>query len=110
MSRPRRNRPGIEGIYIGSGISARTEQPFCHVTVQSEDGQMWEGQIEPDVVRRMAFDWLEAAEAAIHDAAVFKMLTTKLSVPEEGAAAFIADLRDYRQDAHTMTDIPDDDD
>jgi len=100
------DRPGLEGIFIGSGISAKTQRPFCHVTVQAENGRFCEGQLEPETVRRMAFDWLEAAEAAIHDAAVYKMLREKMDVPDGTAARFIAELRDYRADEDRMVDEP----
>jgi hypothetical protein len=101
-------RPGLTGIYVGSGISQKTGEPFCHVTVQAEDGTFCEGQLDPETMRRMAFDWLEGAEAAIHDAAVYQMLR-KLGGMDEGTAVrFIAELREYRADASRMTDPPPD--
>ncbi len=100
------DRPGLSGIYIGSGVSGKTHEPFCHVTCQATDGTFCEGQLDPDTVRRMAYDWLEAAEAAIHDAAVFDLLTKDMSLPEGKAALFINELREHRQDADKMTDAP----
>jgi hypothetical protein len=100
-------RPGLTGIYIGSGISVKTREPFCHVTVQATDGTFCEGQLDPVTVRRMAFDWLEAAEAAIHDAAVFHMLLAK-GADEGIASGMVAAIRDFRQDAGRMTDAPED--
>lgn len=99
-------RPGLTGIYIGSGISSKTEQPFCHVTVQSTEGTYCEGQLDPETVRRMALDWIESAEAAIHDAAVYQLLRQRGQMDERSAAAFINELREYRQDADRMTDAP----
>lgn len=54
--------------------------------------------IEPAAVRIMALGWLEAAEAAIHDAALFRILTTKVDVDPGVAAGLIRDLREHRAD------------
>lgn len=100
-------KPKLEGIYIGSGVSARTREPFCHVTVQLSDGSVHEGQLTPDEVRKMAGDWMVAAEASVHDAAVFQLLTKDMDLDEEVAAAFIAKLRDHRHEE--WVDIPEPD-
>lgn len=99
------DRPGLAGIYIGSGISQKTEEPFCHVTCQSTDGVFCEGQLTPQEVRQTALDWLEAAEAAIHDAAVYKLLRST-GMEAKMAAHFISTLREHRQDVDKMVDIP----
>jgi hypothetical protein len=100
------SKPGVTGIYIGSGVSARTEDGFCQVTVQLTDGRVFEGQLTPEEVRSMARDWFEAAEGAVHDAAVFKKLTRDLGLEAEGAAVFIGELREHRQDADSMVPPP----
>jgi hypothetical protein len=96
---------GVEGIYIGSGVTVEGK-PFCHVTVQMADGTLSEGQLDPDTVRKMALDWLMSAEAAVHDSAVYKALTESMEIAPETAAVFIADLRNHRTDADTMTEPP----
>lgn len=100
--------PGAEpGIAIESGVNLQGK-PFCHVIV---DGKP-HGQLTPNEVRRMAMNWLEAAEAAEHDSAVFRFLTSdrrpdghKVEAPlsAEGATMFIGDLRHYRGDAGDRT-------
>ena len=96
----------LEGIYIGSGVSAKTKEPFCHVTCQTTDGTFIEAQLDPESVRRMALDWLEAAEGAIHDAAVYKMLCERMNVGDHEATMFIGELREFRQDKDRMIDVP----
>lgn len=96
---------GVKGIYIGSGVTLEGK-PFCHVTVQMDDGTLSEGQLDPPTVRQMALDWLEAAEGSIHDAAVYKSLTEQMDLKPEVAAAFIGDLRNHRLDSHLMTEPP----
>jgi hypothetical protein len=100
------SRPGVVGIYIGSGVSAKTREGFCSVTVQLSDGKAYVGQLTPEEVRSMARDWFEAAEGAVHDAAVFASLTKDMDLAEETAAAFIRELREHRQDKDTMTPPP----
>jgi hypothetical protein len=88
--------PGRQtGIAILSGINAEGK-PFCHIYI---DGRP-HGQLTPNEVRRMAMNWLEAAEAAEHDSAVYLLLTDegdgKPAMERETAVAFIGMLRDYR--------------
>jgi hypothetical protein len=89
---------GLTDIDITSGIAVRNGEGFCKVTATADDGTVMLGQLDPTAVRLMALGWLEAAEAAIHDAAVFQILTTKLDVKEDAAAMLVADLREHRAD------------
>ncbi len=85
-------------IEITSGVAARNGEGFCRVTAVDSDGQSIEGQLPPDEVRRMALGWLEAADAAISDAAVFRLLKERVGVPDDLAVVFVADLRNFRAD------------
>jgi hypothetical protein len=60
------------------------------------------GQLTPLEVRTMALQWLAAAEAAIHDAAVFALATTKLGMDERMAGQLISQVREHRADAYLM--------
>lgn len=84
----------IERISISSGVNIQGK-PFCHATcvVGTKEHH---GQLTPDEVRAMALAWLEAAEAAEHDAAVFNELQDGLGLPLEVAGGFISALRARR--------------
>jgi hypothetical protein len=106
----------LGGIYVESGVSHRTREPFCRVSVQGETspgvlpgvpGSMrleLVGQLTPLEVRTLALQWLAAAEAAIHDAAVFALATTKLGMDERMAGQLISQVREHRADAYLMED------
>lgn len=84
----------LESIYITSGVNERGEG-FLNVAAHSGDGVILLGQLDPATVRRMAMDWLEAAEAAEQDAAVLRLIR-KLDLPERLAGAIITELRESR--------------
>ena len=86
----------LRGIDVRSGVNERGEG-FLTVIATAGDGRMILGQLDPATVRRMAMDWLEAAEAAEQDAAVLRCVR-KLELPDELAGAVIAELRDSRAD------------
>lgn len=92
----RRDAGGLSDVFITSGVSAFTGQPFCLVEAVGTDGARWTGQLSPAEVRAMALHWLEAAEAAEHDAIVRTELVEGLGLEDKVAAAFIAALRDRR--------------
>jgi hypothetical protein len=98
---------GLTGIDVASGVNIEGE-PFCHVTATSEDGLELLGQLDPFEVRRMALGWLEAAEAAVHDAAVFRELVSALGVAPSTAAGFVEALRKHRGDSTTSKRRPED--
>jgi hypothetical protein len=101
----------LAGIYVESGVSHRTREPFCRVSVQGATRPPpgvtavtleLVGQLTPLEVRTMALQWLAAAEAAIHDAAVFALATTKLGMDERMAGQLISQVREHRADAYLM--------
>jgi hypothetical protein len=67
-------------------------KPFVKITVTGGPG----GQLSPDDCREFGLAFLEAAEAAEHDAAVFAWLRGKLEMDVAGAATVIGELRSYR--------------
>jgi hypothetical protein len=98
-------RRGLSGIDVASGVNVKGE-PFCHVAATAEDGLELLGQLDPFEVRRMALGWLEAAEAAVHDAAVFRELVETLELAPSTAAVFLEGLRRHRGDSTTSTRRP----
>lgn len=93
----RKDAGGLSDVFISSGVSAFTGKPFCLVEAVSTSGDRWTGQLSPKEVRTMALHWLEAAEAAEHDAAVRAELVEELGLGDHAAAAFIAALRERRE-------------
>lgn len=81
----------LKDIFIHSGVNERWKG-FCTVTVNGGD---LVGQLSPEEVRRLALDWLEAAEAAETDAIVGRILTSH-GAPPEVAAEFLVDMRKRR--------------
>ena len=78
-------------IFVESGVT-KEGKPFCVVSVNGEVI----GQISPDEVRMMALGWLQAAEAAEGDAAVFLGMK-EIGIDLMTIGAFISDLREMRQ-------------
>lgn len=90
-------------IDIRSGVNEAGEA-FCTVVARNESGTvMLMGQLSSDEVRRHALGYLEAAEGADQDAAVLRCVR-KLDLPDQLAAAVIAELRDSRGSGHWETD------
>lgn len=71
---------------------------FVTVTAVTTAG-MALGQLSPAEVRSLAFDLLEAAEAAVSDAAIYRScLASDLDNPGEVAATIIAAVRRHREE------------
>jgi hypothetical protein len=90
---------GLEGIDIYSGVGVFTGEGFCRIEAVLTDGTRVTGQLSPDEVRQMALGWLQAAEAAEHDAAVLAELTETLGLTHEVAGSFLLGLRERRTSA-----------
>lgn len=84
----------LQHIEIRSGVNNKLEG-FCTIVVTTEGNRMLLGQLEPDVVRGMAMEWMSAAEAADQDAAVLRCIR-KLELPDELAGAIVTELRETR--------------
>lgn len=72
---------------------------LCRVTARGDDVVL-EGQIPPDMARRTAMAWMEAAEAADLEALVFDLVSD--NVDRNAALGFLAALRDRRGDSHQV--------
>lgn len=93
------DRAKLGELRIESGVSAFTGEPFCHVHVLDAGGELLtSGQLKPEEVRVTALAWLEAAEAAVSDAAVWKIMRGRVGLDEQAAATFLAELRASRSD------------
>lgn len=86
---------GLVGIDISSGV-AFDGKGFCRVDATLDDGTVHTGDLPPAMVQQMALGWLQAAEAAEHDAAVYAELTETLGLTHNVAGHFINRLRDRR--------------
>lgn len=85
----------LASIDVRSGVN-EAGNGFLTIVATAGDGTMWLGQLDPATVRRMAMDWLEAAEAAEQDAAVLRCVR-KLELPDELAARIVVELRESRE-------------
>lgn len=69
----------LAAVDVRSGVNGDGEG-FCTVVASSASGRLLVGQLTPDEVRALALSWLEAAEAAEHDAAVLRCIR-RLELP-----------------------------
>ena len=83
-----------ESIVMTSGVN-QEGKPFVHY---KWEGELRQAQWSPEEAKRHALGLLECAEAAIHDAAVFSMLTKDMELGVEEAAKFIGELRNHRRE------------
>lgn len=82
-----------------NGVNEKGEG-FVTISAQGNKGTLLLGQLSPDEVRKHAFAYLEAAEAAEQDAAVFRViikLFPERHKAEQLAAMVITELRNSRE-------------
>lgn len=91
MGTQRSTSGDVKDIFISSGVNERFE-PFCTVSINGGDLL---GQLTPKEVRRLALQWLEAAEAAEGDSLVFRV-AAQFGLEREHAAAFVMEMRKLR--------------
>jgi hypothetical protein len=86
-------------IEVVSGLAERESEyrGFLTIRATAEDGSFMSGQLDPSEVRKMALNFLQAADAATSDAVVMNMLTGKIGLPANAAGRFIGDMRTERQ-------------
>lgn len=93
MSGPR----GLGEIRLESGVSAFTGEGFVAVTALDAAGEMLAtGQLTPAECREHGTAAFEAAGAAVFDAALWAILTDRIGLDQEAAAAVLVDLRQRR--------------
>jgi len=86
----------LSSISISSGVN-ENGVGFLTVSCISTDKEMFVGQLDPETVRKLALDWLESAEAAEQDAAVFRLFR-KMDIEDAVLGAVITELRNSRSD------------
>lgn len=84
----------LVSVEVRSGVNERGE-PFCTIVAETSSRALLLGQVPPDTVRKMALDFLGAAEAAETDAIVFRLLR-RVGLDDPAIGAFVADMRDER--------------
>lgn len=88
---------GLAGVDVISGVN-QAGKPFCHIMASSPDAEVvLEGQLTPEETRKMALQWLEAAEAAESDALVMAELR-EAGLDDQHCAAFLVGMRKRRGD------------
>lgn len=95
--RPEADEATIAGVFIESFVTVEGK-PFCPIEVALSDGRTFRAQLSPGEARKTALDWLQVAEAAVSDAAVWTMLTRKYGMDAQHAAYFVGELRTTRID------------
>ena len=98
----------VSDIEIQSAVGLQDGKPVLIVTVEAvsdgdgdgQDGQGFKAQggLSPSDARKMAAQWLEAAEAAESDAAVLAELRL-CGVPDEVIAEFMNAMRHRRDES-----------
>lgn len=87
----------LVSIETESGVTEEGKA-FCSIRCLGEDLQTSViGQLPPDILRQMAMQFLESAEAADQDAATWRVMK-KLDLPEAVAGMVITELRSNRKD------------
>jgi len=89
--------PGQAFIWVESGVSAFSGEPFCMVTLERVDGNVESlGQLTPEEVRAMAMKWIDTANAAEFDASLFAELRDR-GVGDQGISDVVQGLRARRK-------------
>lgn len=88
-------------VEMESGVSLFTGEPFVAVrtlgTLDNGRAVTLAGQLSPTELREHAMRMLEAAEAAVQDAALLRFLDDKLGLDKAAGGRIIADLREFRR-------------
>ncbi|WP_258904842.1 CREG family protein [Actinokineospora sp. UTMC 2448] len=96
--------PDIVSLSMASGVSAFTGEPFVNLMVNFADGsRKTAGQLTPQQTREHALALLEAAEAAVHDAAMARWMRSQ-GATQEVAGSAVAAIRAYREDQESEGD------
>lgn len=99
MSTDAQRCPDVTRIGMETLVSAFTGEPFVKITLDFGDrSSKAVAQMTADEARQHGLHMIEAAEAAVHDAAMAQWLQKRLDADPEHAAAMVADIREYRAD------------
>ena len=89
----------IKRVEVESCLSStHPGQGFVTIRVLAENGDVLVSQTDVDTARQIGHQYLAAAEAAVHDAALYRLLTTEVEADDTLALHLIANLRQYRAD------------
>jgi hypothetical protein len=97
------HRDDLTMVHVQSGTAQDGPEEyrgFCTVFCTAKDGFRMIGQLDPADVRKMALNFLSAAEAAEQDAVVMTMMVRDLHAPTEIAAKFVTAMREVRVEIH----------
>jgi hypothetical protein len=89
----------LSGVEVVSGTAQDAEDQyrgFVTIRAVDMDGSVMMGQLSPPMLRSMALQFLEVAEAADQDAIVMTMMTRDFGLPVDTAAMFVHKMRDER--------------
>lgn len=89
-------------IHIESGVSMFTYEGFISVRALGKNGKALYGQLSAAEARAQGLAFLEAAESAEQDAAVFAA-TRKLGLADEVAGHIVGAIRTARSDPDDVT-------
>lgn len=94
-------------IECSSGLGALSEKPFVEVRVLTKEGHSVMGSVDVATARQLGMQFLTVAEAALSDAAVYKVLTKDVGAPPDTALGLISSLRANREDKDDGDGSPD---
>ena len=78
---------------------------FVTIRATAADGSFLTGQLDPAMLRKMAANFLAAAEAAVGDAVVMSVLVDRVGLDLHAAGFVVSQMRAAR---HTIDPDPDD--
>jgi hypothetical protein len=91
------SKDDLVSIDVRSGVNERGEG-FCTLVATGGDGRMLLGQMPPDLIRKIALDYLGAAEAAETDAIIYRLLSDRFDLPHHVVGAFLVEMREARDE------------
>lgn len=83
---------GTDAITVSSGYGQKAQRGFVDLTLNETRSQM-----EPAKAREVGLMLIEAAEAAVSDEIMVKLLRDKVGLDVERAGRVLLDLRELRQ-------------
>lgn len=84
-------------IEWASIIASRTKRGAVEMTLKRPDHPPYVLQMDLDAARSVSANLAGAIEAAISDEIFFRLLTERMGLPDQAAAAALLDLRELRQ-------------
>src|SRR5215831_12481048 len=95
------HRDELASIHIQSGLRETSQgsndfRGFCTIFCTATDGSRVLGQLDPQEVRKMALNFLGAAESAVQDAIVMNMMVRDVGAEPSLGASLVTKMRDER--------------